>query len=111
MRNLEAQMRGVTVPGHTKVPPILLTRQTLDSPKVKQLWEYYTLPLERSGSTSGLSEWTNAGVAVVQIHSSARGNGRCENDASCPGIRRRGSAEESHVLAFSTSPEPSLEPL
>ena len=40
MRNLEAQMRGVTVPGHTKVPPILLTRQTLDSPKVKQLWEY-----------------------------------------------------------------------
>lgn len=40
MKNLEAEMRGEKVSGTTKVPPILLTRQTIHSPNVARLWEF-----------------------------------------------------------------------
>ena len=40
MRNLQAQMRGETVQAITLVPPILLTRENLDSSAITQLWEY-----------------------------------------------------------------------
>lgn len=40
MRNLQAQMRGETVEGITLVPPILLTRENLNSPAITRLWEF-----------------------------------------------------------------------
>lgn len=40
MRNLVAQMKGKSVPGNTKVPPLLLTRQTFTSRKIQSLWEF-----------------------------------------------------------------------
>jgi ribose transport system substrate-binding protein len=40
MRNLQAQMRGQTVEGITLVPPILLTRENLNSPAITRLWEF-----------------------------------------------------------------------
>jgi ribose transport system substrate-binding protein len=40
MRNLLAQMRGESVQGYTRIPPLLLTRKTFNSPKVQRLWEF-----------------------------------------------------------------------
>ena len=40
MQNLEAQMRGERVPGITRVPPILLTRETMASGTAKRLLEF-----------------------------------------------------------------------
>lgn len=40
MRNLMAQIKGESVPGFTRVPPLLLTRENFDSPKIQSLWEF-----------------------------------------------------------------------
>ncbi len=40
MHNLLAQMRGESVQGYTRIPPLLLTRQTFNSPKIQRLWEF-----------------------------------------------------------------------
>jgi ribose transport system substrate-binding protein len=40
MRNLLSQMRGESVQGITRIPPLLLTRQTFNSPKIQHLWEF-----------------------------------------------------------------------
>jgi ribose transport system substrate-binding protein len=40
LKNLEAQIRGHGVSGITKVSPVLLTKETLNSPQVKRLWEF-----------------------------------------------------------------------
>jgi ribose transport system substrate-binding protein len=40
MHNLEAQIRGDKVPGTTLVSPLLLTRETIESPAIKHLWEF-----------------------------------------------------------------------
>lgn len=37
MKNLLHQMRGESVPGLTQAPPLLLTRQTIDTPQIKSL--------------------------------------------------------------------------
>jgi ribose transport system substrate-binding protein len=40
MLNLLAQMRGESVQGYTRIPPLLLTRKTLNSKKIQHLWEF-----------------------------------------------------------------------
>jgi ribose transport system substrate-binding protein len=40
MQNIQAQVRGESVNGLTKVPPILVTHETLNSPQVRRLWEF-----------------------------------------------------------------------
>lgn len=40
MENLMREMHGEAAPGLTLVPPLLLTRQTIDSPRIKALWAF-----------------------------------------------------------------------
>lgn len=41
---LEAQMHGETVRPVTLVPPLLLTRETINAPEIKRLWEFTEYP-------------------------------------------------------------------
>jgi ribose transport system substrate-binding protein len=42
MNNLDVQLHGGQVQGLTKVQPLLLTRQTINSPEIERLWEFTT---------------------------------------------------------------------
>jgi ribose transport system substrate-binding protein len=50
MSNLDAQMRGEKTPPLTLVAPLLMTRETVDSPGIRWLWQFADYSWERQGT-------------------------------------------------------------